>query len=142
MPYHIFELLRDALNDMEKSIKNSKITVLGFSYKEDVGDVRETPVEHFVMELVKRGAIVTVVDPYVDENYIRSFGVNYSKDVYAALKGANAFVVMTSHKIFKEIDLEKAKKLMDSPLVIDGRRIFDKDNLNKKGFVYKGVGCL
>jgi len=142
MPYHIFELLRDALNDMEKSIRNSKIAVLGFSYKEDVGDVRETPVEHFVKELVKRGAIVTVVDPYVDENYIKSFGVNYSKDVYAALKGANAFVVMTSHKIFKEIDLEKAKKLMDSPLVIDGRRIFDKDNLNKKGFVYKGVGCL
>ena len=39
MPYHIFELLRDALNDMEKSIKNSKITVLGFSYKEDVSGV-------------------------------------------------------------------------------------------------------
>ncbi|HOI76300.1 MAG TPA: nucleotide sugar dehydrogenase [Methanofastidiosum sp.] len=142
MPEHIFELLRDALNDMERSVKNSRIAVLGFSYKENVGDVRETPVEHFVTELVKRGAIVTVVDPYVDEKYIKSFGVSYSKDIYDSLKEADAFVIMTSHNIFKDMDLEKAKKLMNNPLVIDGRRIFSKDALVKKGFVYKGVGCL
>ena len=142
MPHHIFELLRDALNDMERSVKNSKVAVLGFSYKENVGDVRETPVEHFITELVKRGAIVTVVDPYVDEKYIKSFGVSYSKDIYDALKEADAFVVMTSHNIFKDMDLDRAKKLMNNPLVIDGRRIFNKDNLNKKGFTYKGVGCL
>lgn len=142
MPYHIFELLRDALNDMEKSVKNSRIAVLGFSYKENVGDVRETPVEHFLTELVKRGAIVTVVDPYVDEKYIKSFGVSYSKDIYDALKEADAFVVMTSHNIFKDMDLDKAKKLMNTPLVIDGRRIFNKDVMTKKGFIYKGVGCL
>lgn len=142
MPHHIFELLRDALNDMERSVKNSKIAVLGFSYKENVGDVRETPVEHFITELVKRGAIVTVVDPYVDEKYIKSFGVSYSKDIYDALKEADAFVVMTSHNIFKNIDLDRAKKLMNNPLVIDGRRIFNKDNLDKRGFTYKGVGCL
>jgi len=142
MPHHIFELLRDALNDMERSVKNSKVAVLGFSYKENVGDVRETPVEHFITELVKRGAIVTVVDPYVDEKYIKSFGVSYSKDIYDALKEADAFVVMTSHNIFKDMDLDRAKKLMNNPLVIDGRRIFNKDNLNKKGFTYKGVGCI
>lgn len=142
MPYHIFELLRDALNEMEKSVKNSKISVLGFSYKENVGDVRETPVEHFLNELVKRGAIVTVVDPYVDENYIKSFGVNYAKDVYSSLEGADALVVMTSHNIFKDLELEKIKQLMNNPLIIDGRRIFDKESLIKKGFVYKGVGCV
>ena len=142
MPHHVFELLRDALNDMERSVKNSKIAVLGFSYKENVGDVRETPVENFITELVKRGAVVTVVDPYVDEKYIKSFGVSYSKDIYTALKEADAFVVMTSHNIFKEMDLEKARKLMSNPLVIDGRRIFNKDKMNDNGFVYKGVGCL
>ena len=142
MPHHVFELLRDALNDMEKSVKNSRIAVLGFSYKENVGDVRETPVEHFVTELVKSGAIVTVVDPYVDEKYIKSFGVEYSKDIYSALKDSDAFVIMTSHNIFKDIDLDKVKKLMNMPLVIDGRRIFEKDFMTKKGFVYKGIGCL
>ncbi|HQF89402.1 MAG TPA: nucleotide sugar dehydrogenase, partial [Methanofastidiosum sp.] len=142
MPYHIFEILRDALNDMERSVKNSKIAVLGFSYKENVGDVRESPAEYFVMELVKRGAIVTVVDPYVDEKYIRSFGVSYTKDIYESLEGADAFVIMTSHNIFRDLDVDRAKKLMNTPLVIDGRRIFKKEDLSKKGFVYKGVGCL
>lgn len=142
MPYHIFEILRDALNDMERSVKNSKIAVLGFSYKENVGDVRESPAEYFVTELVKRGAIVTVVDPYVDEKYIRSLGVSYTKNIYESLDGADAFVIMTSHNIFRDMDLDRAKKLMNTPLVIDGRRIFKKEDLSKKGFVYKGVGCL
>lgn len=142
MPYHIFEILRDALNDMERSVKNSKIAVLGFSYKENVGDVRESPAEYFVTELVKRGAIVTVVDPYVDEKYIRSLGVSYTKDIYESLDGADAFVIMTSHNIFRDMDLDRAKKLMNTPLVIDGRRIFKKEDISKKGFVYKGVGCL
>lgn len=142
MPYHIFEILRDALNDMERSVKNSKIAVLGFSYKENVGDVRESPAEYFVTELVKRGAIVTVVDPYVDEKYIRSLGVSYTKDIYESLEGADAFVIMTSHNIFRDMNLDSAKKLMNNLLVIDGRRIFKKEDLSKKGFVYKGVGCL
>jgi UDPglucose 6-dehydrogenase len=49
---------------------------------------------------------------------------------------------MTSHNIFKELELEKIKQLMNNPLIIDGRRIFDKESLTKKGFVYKGVGCI
>lgn len=101
--------MRDAPNDMEKSVKNSIIAVLGFSYKENVGSVRETPVEDFVTELVKSGAIVTVVDPYVDEKYIKSFGVEYSKEIYDFLKNSEVFVVMTSHNIFKDIDLDKVK---------------------------------
>lgn len=49
---------------------------------------------------------------------------------------------MTSHNIFRDMDLDRAKKLMNTPLVIDGRRIFKKEDISKKGFVYKGVGCL
>jgi len=142
MPEHIFELLRDTLNDVEKSIKNSKIAVFGFSYKENVGDVRETPVENFIEEIVKRGALVTVVDPYVDESYIRSFGVDYSKDLYEAIKDRDALVIMTAHDLFKEINLEKAKKIMKLPIIIDGRRILNKDDCISKGFIYKGVGSL
>lgn len=142
MPEHIFELLRDTLNDVERSIKNSKVAVLGFSYKENVGDVRETPVEHFITGLVKRGALVTVVDPYVDESYIRSFGVDYSKDIYEAIRGKDAFVIMTAHDIFKGIDLDSAKKIMNLPIIIDGRRILNKEDCTAKGFIYKGVGSL
>ncbi len=54
---------------MEKPVKNSKIVVLGFSYKENVGDARETPVEHLVQELLKSKADVTVIDPFVEDNF-------------------------------------------------------------------------
>ena len=54
MPKHIFELLLEQLNEQEKSVKNSKIVVLGFSYKENVGDPRESPAETLVEELKKK----------------------------------------------------------------------------------------
>lgn len=142
MPHHIFEILRDALNDMELSVKNSRIAVFGFSYKENVGDVRESPSQELVLELVKRGARVTVVDPYVDQHYIESFGVSYSRDIYQSLENADGVIVMTAHDIFKGLDIDRAKKLMRKTLVIDGRRIFDKNEFIKKGFVYKGVGYV
>jgi len=141
MPQHIFELLRDSLNEVEKPVKNSKIVVLGFSYKENVGDARETPVEHLVQELLKSKADVTVVDPFVEESFIKSFGVKVEGDPYNALKNADALVLMTGHQIFKELDLGKVKKIMKLPIIIDGRRIYDKENAMKLGFTYKGVGA-
>ena len=52
------------------------------------------------------------------------------------------FVIMTSNNIMRDMDQKKKKKLMNNLLVIDGRRIFKKEDLSKKGFVYMGVGCL
>ena len=141
MPQHIFELLRDSLNEVEKPVKNSKIVVLGFSYKENVGDARETPVEHLVEELLKSKADVSVVDPFVEESFMKSFGVKVEHDSYTALKNADALVLMTGHQIFKELDLGKVKKIMKIPIIIDGRRIYDKEKAEKLGFIYKGVGA-
>lgn len=141
MPQHIFELLRDSLNDMEKPVKNSNVVVLGFSYKENVGDARETPVEHLVQELLKSKADVTVVDPFVEESFIKSFGVKVEHDPYNALKHADALVLMTGHQIFRELDLEKVKKLMNLSIIIDGRRIYDKEKALELGFTYRGVGA-
>jgi nucleotide sugar dehydrogenase len=141
MPQHIFELLRDSLNDMEKPVKNSNVVVLGFSYKENVGDARETPVEHLVQELLKSKADVTVVDPFVEESFIKSFGVKVEHDPYNALKHADALVLMTGHQIFRELDLEKVKKLMNLSIIIDGRRTYDKEKVLELGFTYRGVGA-
>ena len=74
MPLHMFELLVDALNECERAVKNSKVVVLGFSYKENVGDARESPVEVFVEELRKKGARVWIVDPYIEDGYLDRYG--------------------------------------------------------------------
>jgi UDP-N-acetyl-D-galactosamine dehydrogenase len=81
MPLHVFELLVDALNECERAVKGSKVVVLGFSYKENVGDHRESPVVTLLEELRKKGARVHIIDPYIEDIYLEKFGVA-EKDVY------------------------------------------------------------
>ena len=141
MPLHVFELLVDALNECERAVKGSKVVVLGFSYKENVGDARESPVEVFVEELRKKGARVCIVDPYIEDGYLDRYG-KVETDVYKALEGADALILMTAHKEFAELDLQKVNKLMRTPIIIDGRRIFDQKEAIGNGFIYRGVGAV
>jgi len=139
MPQHVFGLLTDALNDNEKSVKNSKVVVLGLSYKENVGDDRESPSEELINELEHYHARVTIVDPYIEETQV--YGTLES-DVYQALKDADAMVLMTAHQEFRDLDFEKAKKLMKIPIIVDARRIYDHEKLKEFGFYYSGVGAV
>jgi len=110
--------------------------VLGLSYKENVGDVRESPSKDLIGYLRDNKANVTIVDPYVnDESY-----TSIENDVYKALE--DAMVLMTGHNEFRSINFEKVKKLMKIPIVIDGRRIFDQYELKEMGFYYSGVGAV
>lgn len=139
MPQHVFGLLSDALNDNEKSVKNSKIVVLGLSYKENVGDDRESPSEELINELEHYQAQVTIVDPYIEKTQV--YGTLES-DLYQALEDADAMVLMTAHQEFRDLDFEKAKKLMKIPIIVDARRIYDPENLKRMGFFYSGVGAV
>ena len=140
MPLHVFELLVDALNECERAVKNSKIVVLGFSYKENVGDARESPVEVFVEELRKKGACVCIVDPYIEDGDLERYG-EVGTDVYRAIEGADAIVLMTAHREFREIDLRRVREGMRTAVMIDGRRVFDRDGVRRLGFEYRGVGA-
>jgi nucleotide sugar dehydrogenase len=139
MPKHVFGLLTDALNDNERPVKNSKVVVLGLSYKENVGDDRESPSKELISELEHNQALVTIVDPYIEETGV--YGTLES-DVYTALRGAHALVLMTAHQEFRELDFERVKELMKIPIIIDARRIYDPEKLRKMGFHYSGVGAV
>jgi|AGTN01.2.fsa_nt_gi nucleotide sugar dehydrogenase len=140
MPLHVFDLLVEGLNTREKPLKNSKIVVLGFSYKENVGDPRETPVETLLEELSKREARIHVVDPYVDGSSLERFGIREG-DAYEALEGADALVLMTAHQEFKNLDLRRVRAMMRTPLIVDGRRIYDREEAVTLGFTYLGIGA-
>ncbi|ADZ09116.1 nucleotide sugar dehydrogenase [Methanobacterium lacus] len=140
MPLHVMNLVQDALNEQEKSIKNSKIVVLGFSYKENVGDPRESPAKTLTKNLVWKEAEVVIVDPYIEE-INEKFGVLNNK-FSDAINGADALVLMTAHDDFKSIDFNEVLKSMNTPIIVDGRRIYDPDELRDMGFHYKGVGAV
>ena len=140
MPLHVVQLLVDALNEHERAVNGSKIAVLGLSYKENIGDCRESPSEVLVGELKKRGAQVHLVDPYIDEQTLRALAIPEAT-AYDALAGADALVLMTAHRNFAGLDLRKIKKLMRTPIIVDGRRFFDPEIATTLGFDYKGVGA-
>ncbi|BDZ71641.1 nucleotide sugar dehydrogenase [Methanobacterium petrolearium] len=139
MPKHVFKLITDALNDNERPVKNSKIVVLGLSYKENVGDDRESPSEELINELKYNQGLVTIVDPYIEETSV--YGTLES-DVYHALEDADVMVLMTAHQEFRNLDFDKVKKLMRIPIIVDARRVYPPEELRKMGFHYSGVGAV
>lgn len=138
MPQHIFRLLTDALNENERSVKNSRVVVLGLSYKENVGDGRESPSAELIKHLSENQAQIVLVDHYIDQSPLGTL----ERDVYQALEGSDALIMMTAHDEFRNLDFEKARKLMNIPIIVDGRRIYDPDKLKEMGFQYYGVGAV
>jgi len=140
MPFHVLNLIVDALNEQGRAVNGSKIAVLGLTYKENVGDYRESPSAVLIGELTKKGADVHVVDPYVEERVLREFAAP-EETAYQALPEADVLVLMTAHNDFRGLNLSKIKEMMRTPLIVDGRRVFDPDAMRQLGFVYKGVGA-
>lgn len=139
MPRYVFELLVDALNECERAVKKSKIVVMGFSYKENVGDPRETPSEYLIKELEKKKADVHIVDPHIENAYLSKYGT-VDQDIYIALDGADALVLMTGHDEFRDLDLEIIYRIMNVPIIVDGRRFFDRNKIIEHKFIYRGIG--
>ncbi len=140
MPFHMLELLVDALNDRERSVKNATVAVLGLSYKENIGDYRESPTEPLIEELTRRGARVCIVDPFIDAATLARFA-SPAPTAYDAARGADALILMTPHRAFQELDMRALVTSMRTPILIDGRRIFDPATMRDLGFTYKGIGA-
>lgn len=132
MPKYTVELVMDALNDIGKSIKGTKIAVLGLAYKKDVDDLRESPSIEFINELKKKGAILSIFDPYLPK-------MSTSDSLEHAIDGCECVVIATDHTEFKALDgdvlNEKCVKIL-----IDGRNMLDQDEISKSGIIYKGIG--
>src|SRR3712207_6834224 len=113
MPYFCEQKIARALNDHEKPVKNSRVAILGVSYKAGVGDLRESPALKIMRILRDRGAELTYSDPYVPE--LPDFGLA-SEEVQAAVEGADCAVIVTAHP---ELDVRQV--LEAAPLVVDFR---------------------
>jgi nucleotide sugar dehydrogenase len=144
MPHHMFDLLLKAMNETNRSVKGSAIVVLGLSYKENVGDTRNSPALGLIRDIKEMGGVVRSVDPYVDEKTAKGeFGVDeHIRRIDSAADGADAIVIVTAHKEFKSLDLVKLRKRMRTPIIIDGRRAVDKKRAIRLGFTYKNIGSV
>lgn len=136
MPIHTAELVINAFKENGMDIQSKKVAVCGFAYLENSDDTRNTPAMGVIETLKAKGAKVEVHDPFV-KNYP---GVEINKDFEKTIQGADALVFVTAHNQYKALNLDTLKKLMKTPIIVDGRNIFNKEQVNEKGFIYKGVG--
>jgi len=123
------------------SIKDKKIAVLGLSFKPDTDDMREAPSLKVIERLKESGAMISVYDPIAMKNAEKLVkSVKFNKDVYTCVNGVDLVIFMTEWGEFKKIDLKKMKSYMAGNFLVDGRNIFNPQDVKNAGFIYVGVG--
>ena len=111
MPEYVVERLAEALNDRERSLRGSRIHILGAAYKKDIEDVRESPAVDFIKILQSKGSIVTYTDSWVPT--LEHEGIDLkSIDAAEAVAAADAVVIITDHSNVPYADLVKRSKLV------------------------------
>ena len=136
MPQHLVNLTVAALEALHVDLDEAKIAVLGVAYLEDSDDTRNTPAVPVIEALQDRCASVVAHDPYVRE----LDGYELTRDLGLALQGADAAVIVTKHRPYFEMDLAWLKGIMRTPILIDGRNVFDAATVQATGFTYKAIG--
>jgi UDPglucose 6-dehydrogenase len=126
-------------------LKDKKIAVLGLSFKPETDDIREAPSIRLIKELQEGGSFLRLYDPEAIENMKAVFPedspqITYAQSAYEAAKGANALLLITEWDEFRNLDLKKLKNLMDNPIIVDGRNIFEPEEVRKLGFEYYSLG--
>ena len=124
-----------------KNLAGKKLAILGLSFKPHTDDIRDAPSIKIINHLTDLGAEITVYDPQAMENTKRILpNIKYAKDVYGALDGKDALILITEWPQFQELDLTRVKRSLKSPIIIDGRNMFDIDRVKQLGFKYVGIG--
>ena len=146
---------RNIVKTLYNTVAGKKIAFLGWAFKKDTNDTRESPAIYVAMDLLCEQANIAVYDPKVTAMQMQSdldlvlngCDDTCSRDVimyeeaYEACKDAHAIAVLTEWEEFKRYDWQRIYDNMQKPaFVFDGRNILDKKDLEKIGFIYKGIG--
>ena len=138
MPVHATNLVENALAAKGIEPHDAIVVILGLAYLENSDDTRNTPAAVVEASLQTKGVKVKLHDPYVREWEFSEHPIE--RDIYAAAKGADCLVLVTKHQDYYSLDFAKLKKLMRTPVIVDGRNVFDQKTIEAKGFEYRGIG--
>lgn len=135
----VFDKLLTAFNG---DLKGKTIALWGLSFKPETDDMREAPALIVIDKLLKAGAVINVFDPIAMNETKRRIGdvVTYCKDMYEAVIDADAIALLTEWKQFRMPSWAIIHKAMKNYVVVDGRNIYDGDELKELGFTYSRIG--
>lgn len=126
----------------KSELKGKTVAVWGLAFKPETDDMREAPALTIIDLLSRAGAVVKVYDPIAMDECRRRIGdrVAYCKSMYDAVIDADALMLLTEWKEFRMPSWQTIAKTMRSPLVLDGRNIYDRAELEGEGFTYYALG--
>lgn len=135
-------LFRKVLRHFDGDVSNKKFAVWGLSFKPNTDDIREAPSLVLIRSLLEAGAMVSAYDPVAMEEAMAYLGssITFADDMYHAAEDAAAVLLVTEWNMFRIPDWTRLKSLLQSPLLFDGRNIYDDVELVKMGFTYYGIG--
>lgn len=123
------------------SVEGKTIAVLGVTFKPNTDDMRDAPSLAIIPRLQERGATIRAFDPAgMAEASTLLPGVEWSKDAFAAMTGADALAILTEWNEFRALNLERVKKSLRAPVLIDLRNIYEPQEMAAKGFYYTSIG--
>jgi UDPglucose 6-dehydrogenase len=134
-------MARKVANAAGGSLRGKTVAVLGLTFKPDTDDMREAPSIPLVTGLLDMGAKVRAHDPVGMEQARRELpDIEYCDDPYSCVRGADAMVVVTEWVQYRTLDLERLKREMAQPVVVDLRNIYRSEDMAALGFTYESVG--
>ena len=138
MPFHVINMLKSCFQKIQKEIANSRVLVLGVSYKADVKDIQITPAEPIITLLKSLNVDIKIYDPYFKNSVV--FGIKTESDLISSLKNSDAVLLLTNHKEFHDLDPIFLANNLKTPIVVDSRGIIDHEKANSAGLIFKGLG--
>jgi UDPglucose 6-dehydrogenase len=125
-----------------QSLRGMQIAVWGLSFKAETDDMRESPAIPLLDGILDAGGSARVHDPKAMEVARDLYGerLYYARDPYDALAGAQALVIVTEWLQYRNPDFERMRALLKTPLIFDGRNLYDPDRVIRLGFEYHGIG--
>jgi len=123
------------------SLRGARIAVLGLTYKPDTSTLRRSAAMEVIADLIQAGASVGGHDPRVDREELKTHtGFAFHEDPLAAVSGAEALILMTPWKDYRDLDFHEVKLRMAGAYVLDTAGLWDADRLTEQGFVYDAIG--
>lgn len=125
-----------------KGLKGKKLAALGLAFKDGTDDVRESPAIRVIEMLLEEKCEIVAFDPAAMDRARQILGnkISYASDAYSAAEGADALLILTEWKEFASLDLARIKRLLRTPLVLDGRNLFSQAEMAEAGLNYYSIG--
>ena len=124
------------------AVKGKRVALWGLAFKPNTDDMREAPALVLIEELLGAGAEVTAHDPVAMHETERRIGrtITYAESSYAALVDADALIVVTDWNEYRHPDFERIRTTLRTPIVVDGRNLYDAQKMRALGFTYASIG--